>query len=61
MTSIEKNLQTIIDRQKSVKAVNSPQVKKEKICHIHLLVESDCTVLQNTFYDKASGSALFLI
>ena len=30
--------------EKSVKAVNSPQVEKEKPYHVHLLVESLCII-----------------
>ena len=45
-------------KKKSVKAVNSLQVNKERTFHVHSLVKSFC---KNTLYDKASGSALFLI
>ena len=45
----------------SVKAVNSPQLNNEKTFHVHLLVESSTSFCRNTFYNKASGSALFLI
>ena len=47
--------------EKSFKAVNSPQGNKEMTFHVHLLVDSFCIIFQNTFYDKASGSALLLI
>ena len=48
-------------KTKSLNAVNSPQVNKERAFHVHLLVESFCIFPRNTFYDKASGSALILI
>ena len=48
-------------KTKSFKAVNSHQVNKERAFHVHLLMESFCIVFQNTFNDKASGLALFLI
>ena len=44
-----------------LKAVNPPQANKERTFHVHLLVKSFCIVFQITFYDEASGSALFLI
>ena len=37
------------------------QVNKEKTFHVHLLLENFYIISKNTFYNKASGSALFLI
>ena len=49
--------------KRSAKAVDSPHVNKERSFHVHLSAESFCIVFQKycIFYDKASGSALFLI
>ena len=48
-------------KKKSVKAVNCPQIKKERTFHVHSLVQASASFSKNTFYCKASGSALFLI
>ena len=53
------NLQT--SKKKSAMAVNTSQVNKKSAFHANLLVESFWIVSKNTFYDKASGSALLLI
>ena len=43
------------------KAVNSPQASKEVTVCVKFLVVSLCIVVQKTFKDSASASALFLI
>jgi len=48
-------------KTKNVIVINSPQVNKERIFHVHLLMDSFVSCTKNTFHDKASGSALFLI
>ena len=48
-------------RTKNVMTVNILQVNKERTFQIHLLVEASSSFSNNTFYDKASGLALFLI
>ena len=46
----------------SVKGVNSPQVNKERIFHVPLLVVSFCTVSpSNTIYAEASAQPCFQI
>ena len=45
----------------SVKAVDSPQVSKERTFTSICQWKAFILFSKNTFYDKASGSALFLI
>ena len=47
--------------QRNDKALDSSQVNKERTFHIYLLVGSFYIVFQKYTYDKASGSASFLI
>ena len=48
-------------KEKSVKAVNSPQVNKERTFHISLFRKAFASLIRSIFYNKASDSALFLI
>ena len=48
-------------KKSNVKVANSSKVGKERMFHVHVLVESVCIILcTNAFYDKVSDSALFL-